>query len=262
MEHWLSMIVNGTEMLYMNDIDGNYIKDFEAVILGKDLDEKGRPFIVIDRGIFYPEGGGQPTDTGFLEYLDPATGERKRITIVRVSKKEKIRHYIAREDNNEAIRSGLEVHGELEWEPRYAHMRMHTAQHLVSAMVYNTYQALTVGNQIRADQSRIDFYPLSHSTVDTVDIENQCNELINVNPQVKIFFEKRSNIEASEDAERCNVHLIPPSVRELRIVKIQDVELCPCAGTHVRTLGEVGGIKILSVRSKGKGKVRITYELL
>ena len=262
MENPISMIVNGTDMLYMDDIEGNYIRDLEAIVVKKDVDEKGRPFIVLDRGIFYPEGGGQPTDTGVLEYLDPDTGEEKRITIVRVTKKETIRHYIASEEAADAIRSGLKVRGQLDWETRYAHMRMHTAQHLVSAVAYNTYQTLTVGNQIHSDQSRIDFSPLSQDQVDTGEIERQCNELISVDPPVKVFFEKRSTIEASEDAERCNVHLIPQSVRQLRIVKIQDVELCPCAGTHVRTLGEVGGVRIMSVRSKGKGKVRITYELL
>ena len=140
-------------------------------------------------------------------------------------------------------------------------MRMHTAQHLVSAVVYNISGALTVGNQIHVEMSRIDFSPLSQDEVDTRDIENQCNDYIRMNPRIKIFFEKRSIIEGTSDADRCNVSLIPHSVRELRIVKIEDVELCPCAGTHIRDLEELKGIKIESVRSKGKGKIRITYQL-
>ncbi|MCK4613200.1 MAG: alanyl-tRNA editing protein, partial [Thermoplasmata archaeon] len=180
----------------------------------------------------------------------------------RVTKKDEIRHYIGDSPLLTGIEPGLKVKGFLDWENRYPHMKMHTAQHLVSAIVYNIHQASTVGNQIHADRSRVDFSPLSLDKVDTEEIEKQCNDIIRVNPPIKVFFEKRSVIEASKEADRCNLHIIPKTIRELRIVKIEEVELCPCAGTHVRSTGEIGGINITKLRSKGKGRVRITYELV
>jgi len=255
------MIVNGTDMLYMDEIDGCYIKEFEAEIIGKDTDDKGRTYLVLDRSIFYPMGGGQPTDTGILTWEEPGSGEERSIRIERVSRKAEIRHYPEANQLVEALPVGTKVRGSLDWERRYSLMRMHTTQHLISSIAYNIYNAYTVGNQIYADRSRIDFSPLSHESVDIQEIERQCNEFIRINPQVKVFFEKRSEIEAAGDADRCNVHLIPEFIQELRIVKIEEVELCPCAGTHIRELGEAGEMKITSVRSKGKGKVRITYEL-
>jgi len=256
------MMVNGTDMLYMDSIEGCYIREFEARVLSREEDEKGRPYIVLDRSLFYPEGGGQPTDTGTLQWVDDSSGEENVLRIDRVSKKNKIRHYPEDSPLIEEVIEGLEVSGILDWDRRYSHMRMHTVQHLISSIAYDNYDAYTVGNQIYADKSRIDFSPLAHDQVDPQEIEHLCNEIIRVNPDVKVFFEERAVVEGAGDAERCNVHLIPNSVRELRIVKIEEVELCPCAGTHIRTLGEAGGIRITAVRSKGKGKVRITYELI
>jgi len=258
------MIVNGTDILYMDDIDGNYIKEFGAICKEIKEDEKGRGYLVLDRTAFYPAGAGQESDTGNLGFTDPISGETLSLVISRVAKKDDIRHYVEEGDaiHIGKLTPGQEVTCSLDWKKRYQHMRMHTAQHLVSAVVYNITGALTVGNQIHAKRSRIDFSPLSHDKVDTKDIENQCSDFIRMNPRIRVFFEKRSIIEGTVDAERCNVSLIPQSVRELRIVKIEEVELCPCAGTHIRDLAELNGINIESVRSKGKEKVRITYELL
>jgi len=255
------MIVNGTDILYMDSIDANYIKEFDAIVVDIRTDEKERKYIVLDRTAFYPEGGGQPTDTGHIRWMNDGGIEENIISIHRVSKKKDIRHYPEHSPLLNELQPGTRITASLDWENRYAYMRMHTSQHLVSSIFYDVYGSCTVGNQIHADHSRIDFSPLSHDQVDVENIQAQCNEIIRVNPPIKVFFEKRSVVEEQGDAERCNVQLIPDFIRELRIVKIQDVELCPCAGTHIRNLGEAGAIKIEAVRSKGKGKVRITYSL-
>lgn len=256
------MIVNGTDMLYMDNIEGNYIKEFEAIVSNVSEDEKGRTYLVLDRSAFYPEGGGQPTDTGVLNWVNKGFDTPNHIRVTRVSKKDRIRHYVELQEGEPIPSEGQKVNAELDWEKRYSHMKMHTAQHLVSAIAYNIYNAATVGNQIYADRSRIDLSPLSVDIFDAEMLEHQCNRLLQLNTDVHVQFQNRSVIEESGDADRCNVHLIPDFIKELRIVKIQEVELCPCAGTHVASTGEIGSIRITQIRSKGKGKIRITYELV
>ena len=256
------MIVNGTDMLYMDSIDDNYIREFDARVRKISEDGKGHTYIVLDRSAFYPEGGGQPTDTGTLQWVDDTVGELRSIEIERVAKKNQIRHYPVDPKGLAGLEPGQDVKGVLDWERRYGHMKMHTSQHLISAVAYDLYGAFTVGNQIYADHSRIDFSPLAHEDVEEEKIEEQCNSFIRANPSVKVVFTDRSVLEGTGDAVRCNLHLLPKSVTNLRIVKIEEVELCPCAGTHVRTLVELGKIKITKVRSKGKGRARITYELV
>ena len=259
------MIVNGTDLLFMDNVEGNYIKTFEATVKGKGTDEKGRNYLVLDRSAFYPEGGGQPSDTGLLLWKAPDTGEQRCLKVVFVSKRGEVRHFVEEDkpENHyfEEIEEGAKVKGVLDWKRRYAHMRFHTSQHLVSGILWDIYHAATVGNQIHAEYSRVDFSPLTLQQLDKEEVERRCNEIIRKAPDVRIYFEDRKKIEESGEAERCNLHLLPQSVKSLRIVKIEGVELCPCAGTHLRNAGEVGGIRITQVRSKGKGRVRITYEL-
>lgn len=257
--------MNGTDLLFMDDIEGNYIKSFEATIIKKGTDDKGRNYLVLDRSAFYPEGGGQPTDTGIILWEMNKTGEKQCLRVVFVSKGNEIRHFVEEKkpENNhfDNIEPGTKVKGVLDWKRRYAHMRFHTSQHLLSGVVWELYNAATVGNQIHAEYSRVDFSPLSLQEVNKEEVERRCNEIIRNAPEVKIYFEDREKLERSGKAKRCNLHLLPKSVKTLRIVKIEGVELCPCAGTHLRNAALVGGIRITQLRSKGKGKVRITYEL-
>jgi misacylated tRNA(Ala) deacylase len=154
------------------------------------------------------------------------------------------------------------VKGILDWEKRFAHMRMHTAQHLISAMVYDTYGARTVGNQIYADRSRIDFEPLDHEKADMSLIEERMNEFVKAGYPVVITQEKRSELEKVVDCKKCNLDLLPSAIQDLRIVRVGGVDVCPCAGTHVRGTSELGTVKLLKKENKGKDRVRITYELL
>ena len=126
-----------TDLLYMDSIGDCYIKDFEAkVVKVEDDDEK---VVVLDRTSFYPLGGGQPNDIGTLKWKG---GQCKVINVV---KKNKVKHVI----EGDLPEVGQEVIGELDWEMRYAHMRMHTAQHLLSAVIWEKYKASTVGISLR-----------------------------------------------------------------------------------------------------------------
>ena len=140
---------------------------------------------------------------------------------------------------------------------------MHTAQHLVSGVVYEAFNgARTVGNQIHDDRSRIDFNPISFTEEMLTEVTRQVNTLIDEDYKVTDSTMTREEVNAEMPPERTNMDLLPSSVKELRVVKIGDnLDLCPCAGTHVQQLGEIGHIEITGKKSKGKGTQRITYEL-
>ncbi len=226
--------------------DLNYIREFDAKVL-----ERGPEHVVLDRTAFYPEGGGQPFDTGRLRWA----GGEARVSRV-VKEKGEVRHHVS------AIPPMDEVHGVVDWDRRYAHMRMHTSQHLVSGLVYDKFGARTVGNQLYADYAHIDFAPANFTDEDLKIIEEEVNRIASGAIPVTIFEEERGVLEATLDAARANLDLIPASVRRLRVIKIGDYDLCPCGGTHLRNTSEIGRVQMLRRRSKGKDTERVTYELL
>jgi len=236
-----------TEMLYMKDVESNYIKEFDAKVI-----ERGFDYVVLDRTAFYPLGGGQPSDTGSLVWPG-GKAEVKEVT-----KKEGVRHHLVQ--NPDIVPEN--VHGVINWERRYAHMRMHTAQHIVSGVVYDLFKARTVGNQLYHDRSRIDFAPVKFTDEMIAEVEKKCNEILSSSARVEICTTSRAELEKDVDAQRANLDLLPMAVQELRVVKIEQYDVCPCAGTHVRSLSELGNIKITKRENKGKDRERITYELL
>jgi misacylated tRNA(Ala) deacylase len=139
---------------------------------------------------------------------------------------------------------------------------MHTAQHIVSGVVYDLFKARTVGNQLYHDRSRIDFAPVKFTDEMIAEVERKCNEILASNARVEVCTTSRTELEKEVDAQRANLDLLPKSVQELRVVKIENYDTCPCAGTHVRSLSELGKVKITKRENKGKDRERITYELL
>ncbi|MEF8835586.1 MAG: alanyl-tRNA editing protein [Candidatus Thermoplasmatota archaeon] len=235
-----------TELLYMEDVEGNYKREFEA-----EVERSGNDFVVLDRSLFYPEGGGQPSDTGKLRWGD------KSAEVVKVEKKGDVIHRLEGKVPN----VGTEVEGEIDWEQRYEHMKLHTAQHLFSATVYDMYQASTVGNQIYTEYSRVDFEPLDVSSEGFEKIEETVNKKIEEGISVNIYEEKRDVLEEKIEGDRVNLDLLPKSIDVLRVVDIDGYDICPCAGNHVRNTEEIGGVKITKIENKGKDRQRIYYEL-
>lgn len=236
-----------TEMLYMKDVESNYIRDFDAKVI-----ERGFDYVVLDRTAFYPLGGGQPSDTGYLEWPGGKAEVRE------VTKKEGVRHHLVQ--NPDVVPDA--VHAVIDWEKRHAHMRMHTAQHIISGVVYDLFKARTVGNQIYHDRSRIDFAPVKFTDEMIAQVERRCNEILASGARVEICTTARADLEREVDSLRANLDLLPKSVQELRVVKVEPYDVCPCAGTHVRSLAEIGSMKITKRENKGKDRERITYELV
>jgi len=233
-----------TEYLYMSDVEANYIREFDALVRGS-----GEGFVVLDRTAFYPLGGGQPCDQGWLEW----SGGKVNVREVR---KKGGQHMVS-----SPIPVGEAVHGVIDWTRRYGHMRMHTAQHVVSGIVAHLYGARTVGNQIHAERSRIDFAPASFGDEDLRRIEDAANDAFGSAVPVKIYEIDREELAGLPNLDRANLDLIPEFIKRLRVVEVEGLDVCPCAGTHVRDLGEVGQMRITSRKSKGRDTVRIDYVL-
>lgn len=236
-----------TEQLYLPDEE--YRLAFDARVTG--VDESAMT-VMLDRTLFYKEGGGQPPDHGTLSWDD---GEA-RVVDVRQDHGE-TRHTLEGGFPSE----GTRVHGELDWERRYAHMRYHTAQHVVSKVVLDEYEASTAGNQIYADHARIDFNPANFEEEDCRDIEQRANELIEQGIPVEKENRSRAALETETPEGRTNLGLIPDHVDPLRAVSIGDIDICPCGGTHVDSLDELGELEIVDRTSKGADTERIEFVL-
>ena len=238
-----------TQKLYLESIEAGYCREFNAVVTAVEEDK-----VILDRTLFYPLGGGQHWDTGLLE------GPNGTLQVSEVRGRGDVSHTVGLDHQ---LCAGDEVRGTIDWDTRYAHMRMHTAQHLVSGLAYEMFGGVrTVGNQIHADRSRIDFNPISFDETMLTDLIAAANQRIDAALEVTDAVMTRDEINALMPADRTNMDLLPASVKELRIVQIGDrVDMCPCAGTHVSNIGELGHIQFLGKKSKGKGTQRVSYTL-
>lgn len=237
-----------TELRYLRSMEDAYRQAFDARIV-----KRGADYLVLDETFFYPEGGGQETDTGLLEF------EGGSCRVLRVEKKGIIKHFVDRLPPPEVER----VRGRIDWDRRHAHMRMHTAQHLVSGLAYDLFGGVrTVGNQLHADRSRIDFRPAHFTDEDLRRLEEAANRILAEARPVAIKFESRDALERRVKPDRANLDLLPKHVKDLRVIEIEGTDACPCGGTHVRNLAEIGQVRILGRTSKGAETVRVEYELV
>ena len=239
-----------TEQYHMNSHEGTYTKEFEAKV------EATFPGIIeLEKTAFYPLGGGQPADIGTISWNE---GEA---TVTDVRKKNRIRHLV----EGDLPEVGDLVNGNIDWSRRYSHMRMHTSQHLVSAVVNEVYGSDTVGNQIGKEKSRIDFKPLKINQSELNEIEDKVNDYISKDLEVTISEELRSNLENNPDIRSSMSSglwkMLPKSVTQLRVITIGDIDVCPCAGTHVKSLKEIGNVSFIKRDNKGAEKLRLTYNL-
>lgn len=240
----------------------NYVRSFTAKVQ-KTLED----WALLDRTAFYAEGGGQPSDEGTL------TWDGGEARVKHVSKKGAVKHVIA----GDVPPVGATVHGEIDWDRRFAHMRMHTSQHLLSGVVWKMRKARTAGNQIHADRSRVDFEPAKFTTSDLRDVEAEVNRILDADVPIVIYEADRADLEArlaadASGGDRSLLNLVPQSVRRLRVVEIADpdgavpeykgsIDFCPCAGTHVARTGEIGRMEILGRETKGADRERVEYLL-
>jgi misacylated tRNA(Ala) deacylase len=237
-----------TDLRYLPDADG--VTEFEATV-----NEVTDDYLVLDGTYFYPGGGGQPPDHGTLVW------NGGRATVVDAEKNHgDVRHYLG-DVAGDPPTPGATITGRIDADRRERLRRMHTAQHVVSRVVLDEYGAATVGNQVTVDGARIDFDPADFDDADLTAIERRTNAVLERDLRVEKTERPRAAVADAVPEGRTQLDLIPEHVDPLRVVAIDDFDLCPCGGTHVDRLGDVGAVRITNRVSKGASVERIEYEL-
>ena len=233
------------EELFLKD---SYLKEFEAQVIGM----AGRE-VSLDRTAFYPGGGGQPADKGTLG-VGPI---RANVVDLRREGGEVI-HIL----DNAIPDTVRELGGELDWERRYAHMRHHTALHVLSGVIFGNFGARVTGGQMRADRARMDFSFPGEWTVEVVgEIERLTNDALAENRPVKVYELPREEALKNPNLIRTQVNLVPEHVETVRIVEIEDIDTQADGGTHVANTEEVGELRITGHKSKGRQNKRVEFAL-
>jgi misacylated tRNA(Ala) deacylase len=225
--------------------DDSYLRTADAVV--REVRGDG---IVLDRTVFYPSGGGQPGDTGFLSRADGT-----RVAIADTRKGEGgILHVPA--PDQPALAPGDAVTLELDWERRHRHMRMHTCLHLLCAVI----PAGVTGGQVGAERSRLDFDP-GEVVFDKAHIESELNRLVGEDHAVAPRWVDESELDNRPELVRTMSVKPPRGTGRLRLLEVAGVDLQPCGGTHVVRTGEIGRVVVEKIESKGKRNRRVVVAL-
>ncbi|ASJ01598.1 alanyl-tRNA editing protein [Thermococcus gorgonarius] len=234
-----------TEKLFYRD---PYLREAKARITSIEVEGK-RVKLTLDRTIFYPEGGGQPSDRGLIE------GNGFAVRVDRVAGKEEIVHEGVIEGRTPKV--GEEVRLTLDWEWRYENMRAHTGQHILSAVIKGLYGAETTGFQIFPEYNKIEIdYPGELNWEDILEIERKTNEIIwgDVPVEVEVYDDLPDEL-GTVLRKEVSSKVKPP----IRVVRIGTVDVTPCGGTHVKSTREIGFLKILRVYRKSKKLLRVEF---
>jgi misacylated tRNA(Ala) deacylase len=232
------------ELLFRDDA---YLKTATARVVA--VHERG---IELDRTIFYPLGGGQPGDTGVMRR---ASGEPISIADARKGEGlDSVVHVPAPDGARPEV--GESVALELDWNRRYALMRLHTALHVMSCVVV----APVTGGNIAPDRGRLDF-DIDMSLLNAEHIERETNALIARAIDTETVWITDEEMLARPELVKTMSVKPPVGAGRVRLLKIPGIDLQPCGGTHVRNIGEIGAIRVLRIRNEGKRNKRVEIGL-
>jgi len=233
-----------TQLLFRDDA---YARNATATVVA--VHERG---IELDRTVFYPVGGGQAGDTGALIR---SSGERIAIADTRKGEAiDSVLHVPALEMPRPEPGEMLAI--EIDWPRRYALMRLHTALHVMSCVVV----APVTGGNIAPEKARLDF-DIDMSLLDAARIERETNALIARNVETETVWISDAELDARPELVKTMSVAPPRGTGRVRLVKIPGVDLQPCGGTHVRNIGEIGGIRVVKIRSEGRRNRRVEIVL-
>jgi misacylated tRNA(Ala) deacylase len=234
-----------TELLYATEA---YLKEVDAVV-----QEIRDGAVVLDRTVFYATGGGQPHDTGTLTWTT-RDGQQHACRVVEVRKQgPDVLHKI----DGDAPPPGTSVHGQIDWDRRYALMRHHTALHSMSGVIYRLHNALVTGGQMYVDRARMDFALEDLSPEKLQAIEDETNRLMGEGHPVHVKVLPREEAFQIPDLIRTNINLLPESIQEVRIIDIEGIDQQADGGTHVANTREVGRVRITKTENKGRINKRL-----
>jgi misacylated tRNA(Ala) deacylase len=221
------------------------------------VEGEASPLVVLDRTVFYPGGGGQPSDTGLL--LRAADGRTWTVTGVKRFGGELVHE----------LETGVEppsvddvLVAEVEWARRYQLMRTHTALHALCGVVWRDHGALVTGGNMEPGKGRMDFEfeSMSGDLVDS--IEATVNEELAKGRPIHVKVLPREEAFAIPDLIRTKVNLLPEGIAEIRVIDIEGLDLQADGGTHVHNTLEVGRIRVTGYESKGRINKRIRLEVV
>jgi misacylated tRNA(Ala) deacylase len=230
-------------LLYRDDA---YLKSCDARIIGAQDSA-----LELDRTVFYPAGGGQPGDRGILRFED---GTALHVVDTRRGEgSDRVLHLLA--PGSPLPVPGSAVRAEIDWEARYRHMRLHTALHLLCAVV----KAPVTGGRIGEDKAHLDF-DIEMEKLDRASIEAELNALVQRGIATRTRWVSDAELDASPGLVKTMSVAPPHGEGRVRLLEIPGVDLQACGGTHVADTAEIGPLRVARIRSEGRHNKRVTLE--
>lgn len=240
-----------TECLFRED---SYLKSCDARVVA--ITEQGG--IVLDRTVFYATSGGQPGDTGTLTTAGGVTVLIATAVYTDAAKSE-IAHVPAQDIAKlgaPALKVGDAVTAAVDWDKRYARMRMHTALHLLSAAL----PYAVTGGSVGESESRLDF-DIPEAGLDKDAITAKVNEMVGSKAAVTSRWISDAELEANPGLVKTMSVKPPMGTGRVRLIEIAGLDLQPCGGTHVRNVSEIGAVRVTQIEKKGKLNRRVRIAL-
>lgn len=235
-----------TELLAHTD---SYLKSFDAAVISINSNENA---LALDQTAFYPGGGGQPYDLGTI------TVDGNTLKVIKVKKQgPNIWHWV----EGTLPQVGATVHGKIDWDRRYKLMRIHTAMHILCGVVWRDYRASVTGGNMEPLQGRMDFEFETMRKELVQEIEESINVEVKAARDVRIKILPREEAFQIPDLIRTKINLLPEGIKEVRVVEIVGLDLQADGGTHVANTREVGKIRVVGYKSKGRINKRIQVAL-
>lgn len=228
-----------TEELFREDA---YVGTCDAVVTG--VADGG---VMLDRTVFYPEGGGQPGDTGVLRL---SSGQEVTVSSTIKGEGDRIVHVLAEGAVTPAV--GEPITAQIDWNRRYAHMRMHTCLHLLCSLI----DGGVTGGSISEAKGRLDF-DLPDTALDKEQITADLNMLIEADHPTSASWITDQEMSEREELVRTMSVKPPMGKGRVRLMQVEGVDLQPCGGTHVRSTSEIGRVRIGKIENKGKHNRRV-----
>lgn len=226
-------MIQMTEKLFDTN---SYLKDFQATVVSCEQKNDNAWRVVLDRTAFFPEGGGQSGDTGWLN----------EIAVIDTGEKDGIIYH----ETKEPLEAGAQVAGKIDYAARFDKMQQHTGEHILSGIVCATYRYTNVGFHLGAEVTTLDFN--GELTAEQVqDLEVRGNEAICANIPVQVVFPSKEELKEMDYRSKIEIE------GQVRIVEIPGVDRCACCAPHVKFTAEVGLLKILSY-DRHRGGCRLT----